>query len=55
MTIKTLKSPNPRNWNGISVIKSKFGSVSSMNTLLAVMKVTDARSDVAGGLYHRFP
>ena len=32
-------------------------SVSSMNTLLAILKVTDARCDVilAGGLYHRFP
>ena len=57
MTIETLKSPNPRNRNSISVIKSKFLSVSSMNTLLAVFKVTDARRDVilAGGLYHRFP
>ena len=57
MTIGTLKSPNPRNQNSISVIKSKFLSVSSMNTLLAILKVTDARRDVilAGGLYHRFP
>ena len=57
MTIETLKSPNPRNRNGISVIKSKFLSVSSMNTLLVILKVTDARRDVilAGGLYHRFP
>ena len=57
MTIETLKSPNPRNRNSISVIKSKFLSVSSMNTLLAILKVTDARRDVilAGGLYHRFP
>ena len=57
MTIETLKSPNPRNRNGISVIKSKFLSVSSMNTLLAILKVNDARRDVilAGGLYHRFP
>ena len=57
MTIETLKSPNPRNRNGISVIKSKFLSVSSMNTLLAILKVTDARRDVilACGLYHRFP
>ena len=47
MTIETLKSPNPRNRK----------SVSSMNTLLAILKVTDARRDVilAGGLYHRFP
>ena len=57
MTIETLKSPNPRNRNGISVIKLKFLSVSSMNTLLAILKVTDARLDVilAGGLYHGFP
>ena len=57
MTIETLKSPNPRNRNSISVIKSKFLSVSSMNTLLAILKVTDARRDVilAGGLNHRFP
>ena len=52
MTIETLKSPNPRNRNSIPVIKSKFLSVSSMNTLLAILKVTDARRDVilAGGL-----
>ena len=57
MTIETLKSPIPRNRNSISVVKSKFSSVSSMNTLLAILKVTDARLDVilAGGLYHRFP
>ena len=57
MTIKTLKSPDPRNQNGISVIKSTFLSVSSMNTLLAILKVTDTKRDVilAGGLYHRFP
>ena len=57
MTIGTLKSANPRNRNSISVIKSKFLSVSSMNTLLTILKVTDARRDVilAGGLYHRFP
>ena len=57
MTIETLKSPNPRNQNSISVIKSKFLSVSSMNTLLAILKVTDTRRDVilAGRLYHRFP
>ena len=38
-------------------MKSKFLSVSSMNTLLAILKVTDARRDVilAGGLNHRFP
>ena len=57
MTTETFKSPNQRNRNGISVIKSKFLSVSSMNTLLAILKVTDARRDVilTGGLYHRFP
>ena len=57
MTIETLKSPNPGNRNGISVIKSKFLSVSSTNTLLAILKVTDARRAVilAGVLYHRFP
>ena len=51
MTIGTLKSPNPRNRISISVIKSKFLSFSSMNTLLAILKVTDARRDVvlAGG------
>ena len=54
MTIETLKSPNSRNRSSISVIKSNFLSVSSMNTLLAILKVTDARRDVilAGGLYH---
>ena len=57
MTIGTLKSPNPRNRNNISVRKSKFLSVNSKNTLFAILKVTDARRDVrlAGGLYHRFP
>ena len=57
MNIGTLKSPNPRNRNSISVIKSKFLSVSSINTLLAILKVTDARRDVilADGLSHRFP
>ena len=57
MAIETLKSLNPRNRNSISAVKSKFLSVSSMNTLLAILKVTDARRDVilAGGLYHRFP
>ena len=57
MTRGTLKSPNPRNRNSISVINSKFLSVSSMNTLLAILKVTDARRDVilTGGLNHRFP
>ena len=56
MTIETLKSPNPRNRNSISVVKSKFLSVSSMNTLLAIFKVTDTRRDVilAGGLYTDF-
>ena len=36
--------------------KNKIISVSSMNTLLAILKVTDARRDVilAGGLNHRF-
>ena len=49
---RNLKIPNPRNRISISVIKSKFLSVSSMNTLLAILKVTDARRDVvlAGGL-----
>ena len=57
MTIETLKSPNSRNRNSISVIKSTFLSDSSIKTLLAILKVTDARRDVilAGGLYHRFP
>ena len=57
MTRGTLKSPDPRNRNSISVINSKFLSVSSMNTLLAILKVIDARRDVtlAGGLNHRFP
>ena len=57
MAIEALKSPNPRNRNSTSVIKSKFLSVSSMNTFLAILKVTDARPDItlAGGLYHRFP
>ena len=57
MTIETLKSLNPRNQNSISVIKSKFLSLSLMNTLLTILKVTDARRDVilAGGLYLRFP
>ena len=52
MTIATLKSPNPKYRNSISMIKWKFLSVSSMNTLLAILKVTDARRDVilAGGL-----
>ena len=57
MTIETLKSANPRNRNSVSLIKSKFLSASSINTLLAILKVTDARRDVilTGGLYHRFP
>ena len=57
MAIETLKSLNPRNQNSISVIKSRFLSLSSMNTLLTILKVTDARRDIilAGGLYHRFP
>ena len=52
MTIGTLKSPNTRNRNSISLTKSKFVSVSSMNTLPAILKVTDERRDVilAGGL-----
>ena len=47
MTIETLKC----------VIKSKFLSVSSMDILLAILEVTDARRDVilADGRYHRFP
>ena len=55
MTIETLKSPNPRNRNSISVIKSKILSVYSMNTLLAILKVTDARLEVilAGGPYNK--
>ena len=40
MTIETLKSPNPRNRKGISVLKSKFLSVSSMNTWLAILATT---------------
>ena len=57
MTIETLKSPNPRNRNSISVIKSKILSVSSMNTLPAILKVTAARRAVilAGGPYHKNP
>ena len=45
MTIETLKFPNSRNRNSISAIKSKVLSVSSMNTLLASLKVADARRD----------
>ena len=39
------------------MIKSKFLSDSSINTLLAILKVTDARRDaiLTVGLYHRFP
>ena len=39
------------------MINSKFLSVSSMNTLLAILKVSDARRNVilADGLNHRFP
>ena len=57
MTTGILKSLNPRNRNSISVISSKFLFVSSMNTLLAILKVIDARRDVilADGLNHRFP
>ena len=56
MTRGNLKSPNPRNQSGISLVNSKFLSVSSMNTLLAILKVTDERRDVilAGGLNDRF-
>ena len=56
MTRGNLKSPNPRNQSGISLVNSKFLSVSSMNTLLAILKVTDARRDVilAGRLNDRF-
>ena len=57
MTTGVLRSLNPRNRNSIFVISSKFLFVSSMNTLLAILKVTDAGRDVirAGGLNHRFP
>ena len=57
MTIGILKSPDPRNRNSIVVINSKFLSVSSMNTLFGILKVTNARRDVilAGELNHRFP
>ena len=57
MTTGILKSLNPRNRNSISVISSKFLFLSPMNTLLAILKVTDAGRDVilAGGLNHRFP
>ena len=56
MTRGNVKSPNPRNQSGISLVNSKFLSVSSMNTLLAILKVTDARREVilAGGLNDRF-
>ena len=43
MIIETLTSPNPRNRNSISVEKSKLLSVSSMDTLLAIFKVTLTR------------
>ena len=51
MTREPLKSPNPWNRNRTSVRKSKFLSVSSINTMLA------ARRDIIleGGLYYRFP
>ena len=57
MTIGILKSPKPRNRNNISEINSKFLSVSSTITLLAILKVTDAIRDIilAGRLNHRFP
>ena len=57
MTVAILKSRDPRNRNSIAVINSKFSSISSMNTLFAILKVTDARRDVilAGGLSHWFP
>ena len=58
MTIEILKSPHPRNRNSIVMINSRFFfvSVTSMNTLFAILKVTDARHDVilAGGLNHWF-
>ena len=58
MTIETLKSPNARNRNRLYFRgKIEIFIRLSMNTLLAILKVTDARRDVilAGGLYHRFP
>ena len=57
MTIGILKSPSPRNRNTISVMNSKFLSVSSMNTLFAFLKVNDSRRYLilTGGLNHRFP
>ena len=57
MTRGNLKSPNPRNQSGISLVNSKFLSVSSVNTLLAILNVTDARRDVilAGGVNNQFP
>ena len=56
MTTGTLKSPNPRNRNCISVMNLEILSDPSMNTLFAILKVTDTRRDVilAGGLNHRF-
>ena len=52
-----LKSPRPWNRNSISVVNSKFLSIPSTNTLLAILKVTDVRRDVilTGGLNHRCP
>ena len=46
ITVGILKSSNPRNRNSTSVINSKILSFSSMNTLLAILKVTDVRRDV---------
>ena len=45
---------NPRNRNSISGIKSKFLFVSSMNTLLAILKVTDARQTRTQSLFMYF-
>ena len=57
LTTVILTSPNPRNRNSISMTMSKLLSVASMNTLFAIVKVTDARHDVilVRGLNHRFP
>ena len=58
MTIENLEISKSKKSKQYFLIKSKFLSISSMNTLLAILKVTDARPDVrlAGGLlYHRFP
>ena len=47
MTNKDLKIPKSKKSEQYnSVINLKFLSVSSMNTLLAILKVTDARRDV---------